>query len=51
MNKYKIILDMLKNKILFIFKRYKYNDNKTLTFENVKAKLYSEGIIDFYKIK
>ena len=35
MNKYEIILDMLKDKILFIFKRYKYNDNKTSTFENL----------------
>ena len=26
---------MFKNKILFIFKRYKYNDNKILTFKNL----------------
>ena len=26
---------MLKNKILFIFKRYKYNDNKISTFKNL----------------
>ena len=27
--------DMLKNKILFIFKRYKYNDNKILALKNL----------------
>ena len=26
---------MKKNKILFIFKRYKYNDNKVLAFKNL----------------
>ena len=26
---------MLKDKMLFIFKRYKYDDNKTLTFKNL----------------
>ena len=26
---------MLKDKILFIFKRYKYNDNKILIFKNL----------------
>ena len=30
-----MIFDMRKNKILFIFKRYKYNDNKVSTFENL----------------
>ena len=35
MNKYKVIFDMLKDKILFIFERYEYNDNKTSTFENL----------------
>ena len=35
MNKYEVVLDMLKNKMLFIFKRYKYNDNKVLAFENL----------------
>ena len=28
MNKYKVVLDMFKNKILFLFKRYDHNDNK-----------------------
>ena len=28
MNKHKVILDMFKNKILFLFKRYDYDDNK-----------------------
>ena len=35
MNKYEIILNMRKNKILFILKRYKYNDNKVSTFKNL----------------
>ena len=35
MNKHEVILDMRKNKILFIFKRYKYNDNKVSTIENL----------------
>ena len=30
-----MILDMRKNKILFIFKRYKYDDNKVSTTENL----------------
>ena len=35
MNKYEVIFDMRKNKILFISRRYKYNDNKVSTFENL----------------
>ena len=35
MNKHEIILNMRKNKILFISKRYKYNDNKVLTSEDL----------------
>ena len=35
MNKYEIILDMFKNKILFIFKRCKYNDDKILISKNL----------------
>ena len=35
MNKYKVIFDMRKDKMLFIFKRYKYNDNKVLILENL----------------
>ena len=31
MNKYEIIFDMLKNKILFLFKRCDYDNNKILT--------------------
>ena len=45
MNKYKIILDILKNKILFIFKRYKYNNNKILTFKNLSFLLKTLFII------
>ena len=35
MNKYEVVLDMLKDKILFIFKRCEYDDNKTLAFKNL----------------
>ena len=35
MNKYEVIFDIKKNKILFISKRYKYNDNKVLISENL----------------
>ena len=45
MNKYKIILDILKNKMLFIFKRYKYNNNKILTFKNLSFLLKTLFII------
>ena len=34
MNKYEIVLDMLKNKMLFVFKRYKYDDNKISTLKD-----------------
>ena len=35
MNKYKVIFDMRKDKMLFISERYKYNDNKVLASENL----------------
>ena len=35
MNKYKVIFDMLKNKILFLFKRYNHNNNKILTSKDL----------------
>ena len=31
MNKHKVVLDMFKDKILFLFKRYDYNNNKIST--------------------
>ena len=41
---------MRKNKILFIFKRCKYNDNKVLTFENLSfLSIISFIIIIFLK--
>ena len=45
MNKYEIILDMLKDKMLFIFKRYKYNDNKISTSKNLSFLLKTLFII------
>ena len=36
---------MLKNKMLFIFKRYKYNHNKALAFENLSFLLKTLSII------
>ena len=30
-----MIFNMRKNKMLFVFKRYKYNDNKVSAFENL----------------
>ena len=35
MNKYKIVLDMLKNKLLFLFKRCDYNNNKILILKDL----------------
>ena len=35
MNKYEFVFDMLKNKILFLFKRYNYNNSKILTLKNL----------------
>ena len=34
MNKHKVIFDMFKNKILFVFKRCEYNDNKISITKN-----------------
>ena len=35
MNKYEVVFDMRKNKILFVFKRCEYNDNKVSAIENL----------------
>ena len=35
MNKHKVVLDIFKNKILFLFKRYDYNNNKILTLKDL----------------
>ena len=45
MNKHEIVLDILKDKILFIFKRYKYNNNKALAFKNLSFLLKTSFII------
>ena len=45
MNKHKIILNMLKNKILFVFKRCKYDNNKISIAENLSFLLIISFII------
>ena len=35
MNKYEIVFNMLKNKILFVFKRCEYDNNKILISKNL----------------
>ena len=45
-----MVFDMRKNKMLFVFKRCKYNDNKVLTFENLSfLSIISFVIIIFLK--
>ena len=51
MNKHKVVLDILKNKILFIFKRCEYNDNKTLIFKNLSFLLKTLFIIIIRSLK
>ena len=51
MNKYKIVFDIFKNKMLFIFKRCEYDNNKALTFKNLSflSKTLFVIIIRFFK--
>ena len=35
MNKYEVVFDMLKNKVLFLFKRYNHNNNKISTSKDL----------------
>ena len=50
MNKHEVIFDMRKDKMLFVSKRYKYNDNKVLISENLSFLLIiSFIIITFFK--
>ena len=35
MNKYKVLLNIIKNKILFISRRYKYNYNTTFNYNDL----------------
>ena len=45
MNKYEIVFDMLKDKMLFVFKRYKYDNNKASALENLSFLLKTLFII------
>ena len=45
MNKHKIVFDILKNKILFIFKRCEHNDNKILIFKNLSFLSKTSSVI------
>ena len=51
MNKYEVVFDMLKDKILFIFERYEYNDNKTLTFKNLSFLSKTSFVIIIWSFK
>ena len=35
MNKHKVVFDMFKDKILFLFKRYNHDDSKILTLKDL----------------
>ena len=45
MNKYEVVLDMFKNKILFLFKRYNHNDNKISTSKDLSFLSNASSII------
>ena len=45
MNKYKVVFDILKDKILFIFKRCEYDNNKILISKNLSFLLIISFII------
>ena len=51
MNKYEIIFDILKNKMLFIFKRCEYDNNKILTLKNLSFLLKTLSIIIIWFFK
>ena len=45
MNKYEVVLDMLKNKILFLFKRCDHDDNKILTLKDLSFLSNAQSVI------
>ena len=45
MNKHEIVFDILKNKMLFIFERCEYNDNKISTFEDLSFLLKTSSVV------
>ena len=52
MNKYKVILDMFRDKILFLFERYDHDDNKILTLKDLSflSNVSSVVITRFFKL-
>ena len=51
MNKHKVILDILKNKIFFFFKRYDYDDNKILASKDLSFLSITSPIIIIRPLK
>ena len=45
MNKYEIVLDMLRNKILFLFERCDYDDSKILTSKDLSFLSNASSIV------
>ena len=45
MNKHKVVFDMFKNKILFFFKRYNYDDNKILILKDLSFLSIASSIV------
>ena len=45
MNKYEVVLDVFKNKILFLFERYDYNNNKILILKDLSFLLITSFIV------
>ena len=51
MNKHKIVFDILKDKMLFVFERCEYDDNKTLASENLSFLLKTLFVVIIRPLK